>query len=472
MSAAAGHELVYAALAEVSARLYLQTGSRGALVESFEASAENRALALRAASQNQEEPPPGYAEALRDLQAAELESLRDSATAQSKIDQARLRLAELDLGASRESIPSRAATVQAAQASLDANTALIHFQLGTSQSFAWVITRGTLDVLTLPPSGVLSPRIREFRQSLESGSPAASLQGHEMFKSLFGALPNAARAAVHWKLVPDTTLFHLPFPALVARWDSGRPRFLIEDRELSLTHFAGGPTAPIARYSGETWQAFGDPVYNAADPRLSQNYETKPASFRLPRLPGTAREIQACARLWPRAASVHLGPSVNIAQIQSAIQTNPEVLHLATHLIPAAGNPEQSRLVLSLNSKGEPELLDPATVATLRASCRLVVMTGCRAGAGSAIASEGLLGLTRSWMVAGAEAVAATYWPMPDDSGDLIFSFYRHWRQSSDAPSAARASHALRLAQLDMLRSESWRARPSYWASYFVMGKS
>jgi CHAT domain-containing protein len=50
-------------------------------------------------------------------------------------------------------------------------------------------------------------------------------------------------------------------------------------------------------------------------------------------------------------------------------------------------------------------------------------MSGCRAGAADAIASEGLLGLSRAWLAAGASSVLATQWPMPDDSGEMWDSF-------------------------------------------------
>ena len=127
-------------------------------------------------------------------------------------------------------------------------------------------------------------------------------------------------------------------------------------------------------------------------------------------------------------------------------------------------------LLLSLAPSGQPELLDPATIATLHASCSLIVMSGCSAGAASTIASEGLLGLSRAWLAAGASSVLATQWPMPDDSGELWHSFYSAWRSSALPPGSARAAQALQSAQRDAIASRSWRARPRYWASYFVLG--
>jgi CHAT domain-containing protein len=93
----------------------------------------------------------------------------------------------------------------------------------------------------------------------------------------------------------------------------------------------------------------------------------------------------------------------------------------------------------------------------------LVVMTGCASGAGDVQAGAGLLGLSRAWMMAGARAVVATNWPVPDMDGDLIPAFYRYLRSES-------TSEALRRATVDMIHSGTWQASPSYWASFRVTG--
>jgi CHAT domain-containing protein len=74
------------------------------------------------------------------------------------------------------------------------------------------------------------------------------------------------------------------------------------------------------------------------------------------------------------------------------------------------------------------------------------------------------MGLTRACQAAGAEAVVASHWPTPDDSGALFLSFYRHLR----AAPAAGPAVALQNAQIDMLHSASWRSNPLYWSAYFI----
>jgi len=77
-----------------------------------------------------------------------------------------------------------------------------------------------------------------------------------------------------------------------------------------------------------------------------------------------------------------------------------------------------------------------------------------------------LMGLTRACQAAGAAAVVASHWPTPDDAGSLFLSFYRHLRTDPRTGPAA----ALQRAQVDMLRSHTWRSNPLYWGAYFITG--
>jgi CHAT domain-containing protein len=87
------------------------------------------------------------------------------------------------------------------------------------------------------------------------------------------------------------------------------------------------------------------------------------------------------------------------------------------------------------------------------------------------------MGLTRAWLAAGADAVAASLWPTADDTGELFLSFYRHLREDAgargrlQADGYPRAAVALERAQIDMLQAGSWRSSPKYWAGFFLLGK-
>jgi len=99
----------------------------------------------------------------------------------------------------------------------------------------------------------------------------------------------------------------------------------------------------------------------------------------------------------------------------------------------------------------------------------MVLLNGCDSGVGKNLPGAGVVGLARAFLAAGARSVCATRWRMPDDEGSLAAGLYRRLAQPGEIPAINRAE-ALRQAQIEMVHSGTWRAQPSYWAAYFLMG--
>jgi len=481
MHAAATHQEVFSSLADIANQLYLASGNPTHLEEAFSAALENRALVMRSLLARHHDPGPAYAGLLSTLQHAELAALRDaSPQSLEALSQARLKIAESQISSLSTS------TGQLATPSLDLirntlphDAAIILLQTGPARSYAWTLSHGRLRLSQLPPEAHLLALTTRHRQLLEQDSSLAAITGHELYNSLFSTLPPAVRQTRRWMILPDRFLFSIPYAALVREFVHGQPRYLVENVALQISPFLAPPQSTLDTPASPLLAAFGDPIYNTADPRLATPPALRLASARtspdgnsiaLPRLPGTAQEIRRAASAWHGSHQFFTGHQATLAHLRLALASQPQVLHLATHLVPSPADPTESLLLLSLTSSGQPELLDPATIAGLPAASSLIVMSGCSAGAASSIASEGLLGLSRAWLAAGASSVLATQWPMPDDSGELWHAFYSSWGNSALPPGAARAAQALQSAQRDAIASRSWRASPRYWASYFVLG--
>jgi CHAT domain-containing protein len=116
-------------------------------------------------------------------------------------------------------------------------------------------------------------------------------------------------------------------------------------------------------------------------------------------------------------------------------------------------------------------MLGPAEISRWRQDLGAVVLSGCGSAQAGILPAEGLMGMTRAWLAAGAHSVIASNWSTTDDDGDLFVPFYKHLAGLKTKPRAGAAAEALRQAQLEMLHSDPWHARPAYWAAYFVVGK-
>jgi CHAT domain-containing protein len=105
-------------------------------------------------------------------------------------------------------------------------------------------------------------------------------------------------------------------------------------------------------------------------------------------------------------------------------------------------------------------------VYNLRLRADLVTLSGCQTALGRDIRGEGLVGLTRGFMYAGAEAVVASLWQVDDEStAELMKRFYRAMLKEN-----LRPANALRAAQLDMSRNRRW-SDPFYWAGFVLQGE-
>jgi len=147
-----------------------------------------------------------------------------------------------------------------------------------------------------------------------------------------------------------------------------------------------------------------------------------------------------------------------------------KIVHLATHGILDSANPELSGLVFSLVDKdGKPArgYLRLGDIYNLNLPADLVVLSACQTAIGQEVKSEGLNGLTRGFMYAGAARVVASLWKVDDAAtAELMKRFYTYMLDKK-----LPAAEALRRAQLDIpTLKEEWR--PSfYWAGFVLQGE-
>jgi CHAT domain-containing protein len=186
----------------------------------------------------------------------------------------------------------------------------------------------------------------------------------------------------------------------------------------------------------------------------------------LPRLVGSDAELDACARSWRGERVLLKGAHASRDGLAEQLRRNPAVVHLATHVLESSERPSYGLIALSLTPRRESELLPPYEIAGWRTNAGLVVLSGCHSAGGAQLPGTGLLGLTRAWLMAGARSVIGSNWATPDESGALFGALYRNLSGKRRGSPAA----ALRAAQLEMIRSGGWRAKPSYWGAYFVVG--
>jgi CHAT domain-containing protein len=277
----------------------------------------------------------------------------------------------------------------------------------------------------------------------------------------------------------------LPFAALVQNSSPGLQQYLIERHAIRIVPGISALFRSPAPKSDDFFVGVGDPIYNRADLRWSR--EKRPAAvapvsvsigsspgriLELPRLPGSAREVEGCAQIWRehgRKVLVLEGADANKHNLIQTLQHDPSVLHLAAHMLFPPVQAGSGMLALGLQAVNQVELLSDMEIAGMSAKLGLIVLDGCSSGTGPVLPGAGLMGMTRAWLVAGARAVIATRWAARDqDRGELFSSLYQLYfsRRPNERVSFGRL---LQRAQLDELHAGGPHAAPAYWAMYFCV---
>jgi CHAT domain-containing protein len=190
----------------------------------------------------------------------------------------------------------------------------------------------------------------------------------------------------------------------------------------------------------------------------------------IPRLPFSRQEAEAILSLAPaRSRMAALNFQANRRAATGAALSNYRIVHFATHGLLNAEHPELSGLVLSLvdeQGRAQDGFLRLHEIYNLSLpSAELVVLSACQTGLGKEVRGEGLVGLVRGFMYAGAPRVAASLWKVDDwATAEMMKHFYRGLLQEK-----LRPAEALRRAQAAMWRQRRWQS-PYYWAGFVLQG--
>jgi CHAT domain-containing protein/tetratricopeptide (TPR) repeat protein len=386
-----------------------------------------------------------------------LQRLGRDAEALETSEQGRAR-AFLDLLATRESRPElaappapadesvstaaapRLADVQAAARRLDST--VLSYWVGPQNTFVWVVEPGgtlhavRVEVTAARLSALVGKTVAVPDAWRAGGVPdtAAWSELHRLLIApIAGRLPRQRGALL--TVVPHGPLFRLSFAAL----RDTRGACLLE-------RYALHSVPALAALRFKSAAPAGPPRFLlVADPSA---LPAAPTAAPLPRLPAARREVEAVRRLLEgQDVTVLAGDAAREAAVREAMAGR-SVVHLATHGVVRDDAPMRSFLALG-GDAAEPARdgrLTAEEVYGLRLDASLVFLSACRSGRGR-VTGDGVLGLTRAFLSAGASSLVTTLWDVPDAAAAaLVPGFYRSLQQTG------QRARALRAAQLDLLR--------------------
>ena len=384
----------------------------------------------------------------------------------------------------------------------DDQTILLEYILGADKSYVWSVTRNSIKSHELPTQAHIIEAAQRVYKLLATPPgtdnakelATATQELSRIVLSPVAADLNGSRVIV----VADGVLNYIPFQVLPAPSANSEP--LVASYEII--------NAPSASILGELRQeaawhqptkvlaAFGDPVFasnytqrkdKAGSEQLAavQELENEPLRHALRDLelngdsfdPSVIKPLfyakRELANLRDVAARGETFVAADFAatreQLLSTDLTPYAILHFATHGLLDPKRPENSGLLLStVNRDGQAQngFVGLQDIYGLRAPVDLVVLSACQTALGKDVRGEGLLGLTRGFMYAGASSVVASLWKVDDEAtAELMKQFYTNMLQKGMTPAAA-----LRVAQNSIRQQPEWRS-PYYWAAFTLQGE-
>ncbi len=411
----------------------------------------------------------------------------------------------------RATSPQYAALIQPAplkleetqQRVLDGDTLLLDYSLGEEQSFLWAVTPDSIKSYELPKRAVIEPLARRVyelliacnqnvaNETLEQRRQRLELADAEYAKAaanLSQMLLGPAAAELKNKrllIVSDGVLQFVPFAGLP---DPKNSNPLIVDHEI-VTAPSASVVALLRQESAnrkpatKTLAVFADPVFSTNDPRVAlarrAHADDKTDAVRsasevglgdLRRLRFSRQEADEIARLAHDQSKLEaIDFQANRTLATSGELAQYRIVHFATHGLINNQHPELSGIVLSLvdeNGRQQNGFLRLYDLYNLKLSAELVVLSACQTALGKEIRGEGLVGLTRGFMYAGAPRIVASLWQIDDRaSAEFMKRFYQGMLGQKLRPAAA-----LRAAQISMQNDKRWQA-PHNWAAFTLQGE-
>jgi Uncharacterized protein conserved in bacteria len=366
----------------------------------------------------------------------------------------------------------------------DAATALLEFVVTDNETYLFAVTKAAgkaeadVRVYTLPiKRDELAQQTEAFRQQLATRNLGFRAPAHKLYELLLKPAEAQLRGKTNLVIVPDDTLWDLPFQALL----NSMNRFLIEEAAVSYAPSLTALREMTRRQRNRSATSSASTTLLAlGNPLLGRQTVSRAAltlrDEKLDALPEAEQEVRALRRLYGLSQSkVYTGAEAREERVKSEA-SQARVLHFATHGMLNNASPMYSYLALAEGGAGEDGLLEAWELMQLELSAELAVLSACETARGRIGAGEGMIGLSWAMFIAGVPTIVVSQWKVEAaGTRDLMVNFHRGMMTGTESGQgkARKASltkaEALREAALKVMRKNE-TSHPFYWAGFIVVG--
>lgn len=361
--------------------------------------------------------------------------------------------------------PEPISSAEVRSALLRPDEVMLAYLLGEKASYLWRLSRGEVEWWELPPREAIENSVRNFLGLLRAAGTGTGSDLAALSRSLAETLlpPDSLPVEGPLLVIPDGILHYLPFEALRVRGKAGSGRYLLQSHEIS--YLSSASLLRLLRTRNYPAREGHSPVLLAIGDPPTANL---PPTWQIPTLPFAHEEVVRIGDLFgEKERSLWVGSLATESVVKADDVERYRFIHIAGTGWINEEVPVGSGVFLGAGSKpAEDGLLRLNEIFRLHLGAELVVLSGSRIGFGRQVRGDGMVGLTRAWIYAGARSVIVSLWDRKDQSAaELMEIMYRHLIRG-ESPAAA-----LRQAKLAMLRKEGDAAmHPWRWAGFLLSG--
>lgn len=357
---------------------------------------------------------------------------------------------------------SKPAELTAIQAQMPPKVQLLQYTVLEKKVLIWLVSK---EKFLVKESNISTNELNEKVQSYlkillknEKDSRAEiNALSHELYNLLITPVKEHLDSNKEVCIIPQKVLFHLPFQALTS---SQNQPFLKEfavfySPSANVLLLSTQNAASKSSIKNEELLSIGNPSF---DQTVFKNLQNLPAAE------AEAREI---AGFYDKQ-KILIGSQATKNAVQDQLKKS-EIIHYAGHYSVKSDAPLYSSLILAKSARGGGEdiLTNEELVREKLPNAKLVVLSACQTGVEAYLGGEGLIGLSRTFLIANAPLIVASKWKVDSDAtAKLMIDFHKYRRQEK-----LSTVEALRRAQMKMIDSPDGEYNtPYYWAAFSAFG--
>lgn len=364
------------------------------------------------------------------------------------------------------------ASVKDLQQVLNAKTAVITHFLSPTRVYTFYISKEKMRVKHVAKNEQLAKKILALRNAIKYDVKDAFVQASTL---LYDQLLDVKIESDidQLAIIPEGELATIPFEVLMEEekdWLSlkySQMPYLIKKYKVSYDNSATlylQRSQEINAYQGESEDIM---LFAPVDFQKHQYFGISQA---MSDLPGTVDEINEIDYLFKGVGGspkVFVREQANKSSLLNDELKRYKYLHFATHGLVNESEPSLSRIFLSPDGSKDGSLFS-GEIYNMNINADLVCLSACETGLGKVSKGEGIVGLSRALLYAGAKNMVVSLWSVSDESTSrLMVDFYNQHLNFSDHKTF---SAALRKAKLGLLNEEKY-SRPYYWAPFILIGE-